>query len=56
MILARMKLGNKRLMNKEDIPGRLITSDIDVLLTIGAGNIDSLVGPIEEKLKRESAK
>jgi len=56
MILTRMKLGNKRLMNMEDIPGKLIISDIDVLLTIGAGNIDSLVGPIEEKLKRESAK
>jgi hypothetical protein len=44
------------MMAKEDIPGKLNTTDLDVLLTIGAGDIDSLVEPIEEKLKRERAK
>ena len=38
---------------KEDIPGKLDTSKLDVLLTIGAGDIDSLVGPIEAILKKE---
>ena len=53
MIFNRMKSGNKRLMRKEDIPGKLDMSNIDVLVTIGAGDIDTLVLPIEEKLKKE---
>jgi len=56
MIFDKMKSGQKRLMAKEDIPGKLDTSKLDVLLTIGAGDIDSLVEPIEEKLKRERVK
>ena len=53
LILNKMKSNNKRLLAKEDLPGMLDTSNLDVLLTIGAGDIDSLVAPIEEKLKRE---
>ena len=30
----------------------LDTDKLDVLVTIGAGDIDTLVGPIEEKLKK----
>ncbi len=56
MIFKRMNSTRKRMMAKEDIPGKLNTADLDVLLTIGAGDIDSLVEPIEEKLKRERAK
>ena len=33
-----------------DIPGILDPDLIDVLVTIGAGDIDKLVAPIEEKL------
>lgn len=53
LIFNKMKSARKRLLNKEDIPEKLETGDIDVLLTIGAGDIDSLVSPIEEKLRRE---
>lgn len=53
LIYNKMRSGKKRLMAKEDIPGKLDTSELDVLLTIGAGDIDTLVGPIERKLKRE---
>jgi UDP-N-acetylmuramate--alanine ligase len=56
MIFDRMKSKNKKLMAKEDIPGKLNVRDIDVLLTIGAGDIDSLVQPIEDKLKKEREK
>jgi UDP-N-acetylmuramate--alanine ligase len=56
LILSKMKSGNKKLLNKEDIPGKLDISKLDVLLTIGAGDIDTLVGPIEEKLKKERGK
>ena len=51
MIFNRMKSGKKRMMKPEEIPGSLDPDKIDVLLTIGAGDIDKLVVPIEEKLK-----
>ena len=35
----------------DEVTGKLDTGQIDVLLTIGAGDIDRLAGPIEEKLK-----
>ena len=53
MIFNRMRSGGKRLLNKDDIPGKLDVSKLDVLLTIGAGDIDTLVSPIEEKLRKE---
>ena len=56
MIFNRMKSVNKRLLRTEDIPGKLDISKLDVLLTIGAGDIDSLVTPIEEKLGKERAR
>jgi UDP-N-acetylmuramate--alanine ligase len=53
LIFNKMKCKNKRLLDKKDIPGKLDIQNLDVLVTIGAGDIDSLVGPIEEILKRE---
>ena len=52
LIFNKMKSLNKRLLEKTDIPARLDPGNIDVLLTIGAGDIDSLAGPIEEKLMK----
>jgi UDP-N-acetylmuramate--alanine ligase len=52
MILERMKNISKRLLNKEDIPSKLDIDNLDVLLTIGAGDIDRLVKPIENELNR----
>jgi UDP-N-acetylmuramate--alanine ligase len=56
LIFNKMRSRKKTLMKKEDIPAKLDVSNIDVLLTIGAGDIDTLVGPIEEKLKMERQK
>ena len=56
MIFNKMKSGKKRMMSKDDIPAKLDTRKLDVLLTIGAGDIDTLVKPIEEKLKKEREK
>ena len=50
IIFDRMRSGKKRLAKMEDIPGTLDISVTDVLLTIGAGDIDKLVRPIEEKI------
>jgi len=52
MIFDRMKLKNKRLLDKNDIPGKLDIDNLDVLITIGAGDIDRLVEPIEEELRK----
>jgi UDP-N-acetylmuramate--alanine ligase len=53
IIFNKMKSENKILLKKEDIPGKLDVSRLDVLITIGAGDIDSLVKPIEDKLNKE---
>ena len=52
LIFKRMKLTNKKLLKKEDIPEKLDTKGIDVIVTLGAGDIDTLVEPIENKLKK----
>ncbi|HKK41001.1 MAG TPA: UDP-N-acetylmuramate--L-alanine ligase [Bacteroidales bacterium] len=53
LIYNNMKLENKRMLNKEDIPAALDIASLDILLTIGAGDIDTLVRPIEEKIRKE---
>ena len=53
LIYNKMKSDRKRLLNKSDIPVHLNSANLDVLLTIGAGDIDSLVGPIEQKLLKD---
>lgn len=55
MIIERMKSGNKRLLKMEDLLSEIDVNKLDVLLTIGAGDIDKLVVPIEEKIKQEVA-
>jgi UDP-N-acetylmuramate--alanine ligase len=54
LILEKMKLKRKRLIPMNDLPDNLDIKKLDVLATIGAGDIDRLVGPIEEKIKREA--
>ena len=52
MIFEKMKLQKKRLLNMQDIPGKLDIENLDVLITLGAGDIDRLVDPIEEVLRK----
>lgn len=40
----------KELVTKSSALDQLVTADLDVLLTMGAGDIDQLVAPIKEKL------
>ncbi len=54
MILERMHSSCKRLMRKEEVVEALDIKKLDVLLTIGAGDIDALVIPIEDKIRREA--
>jgi UDP-N-acetylmuramate--alanine ligase len=50
MIFDKMKLANKFMMEMNEIPGKLDINKLDVLVTIGAGDIDRLVEPIEKRL------
>ncbi len=56
LIFMKMKSGKKVMMEMEEIPGKLNVKNLDILLTIGAGDIEKLVDPIEEKLKKEFSK
>lgn len=50
IISDKMKLDKKTLCTKEQLVDLLKTKDIEVLLTVGAGDIDTLVQPIREML------
>jgi UDP-N-acetylmuramate--alanine ligase len=56
LIFNKMRAEKKWLMNKADIPSKLDVGSLDVLVTIGAGDIDSLADPIEEKLRKETGR
>lgn len=51
MIFKKMKLKNKILADKNELPGLLQVEKGDIILTLGAGDIDRLVDPIEQILK-----
>ena len=51
MLLDKMKSKHKHLVKKENVLGFLKTHHCEVLMTLGAGDIDSLISPIEEYLK-----
>lgn len=53
MLLEKMKGDKKRLVPKNEVLGFLRTHDTDVLMTLGAGDIDTLVEPIEKLLKEK---
>lgn len=50
MLLARIKSANKKLVQMSDLPGILDISRLEVLMTLGAGDIDTLTEPIESYL------
>ena len=56
LIFNKMKLVRKSLLTMDEIPGKIDVKKLDVLATIGAGDIDRLADPIEEKLKMEVVK
>lgn len=54
MIAGKISHANKRVMDKEDLLTWTRANDPEVLLTIGAGDIDKLVKPLAEILKSKS--
>lgn len=50
-LLSKMKLKNKRLMTKQQVLDEIKNEVPEVLITMGAGDIDSLIEPLEILLK-----
>ena len=51
LLFEKIKLENKVLCTKDSLLTELKKNKIDVLLTLGAGDIDTLVIPISKYLK-----
>lgn len=51
MILQKMKMENKQLVKKENLVDLLSKKDLEVLLTLGAGDIGEFVEPVKKMLK-----
>ncbi len=51
MLLDKVELSNKKIIAKEEVIATLESLDIEVLVTIGAGDIDRLVAPIAALLQ-----
>jgi UDP-N-acetylmuramate--alanine ligase len=50
MLLDKMNLKNKQLLQKTDLLNELKTRQPEVLLTMGAGDIDTMIEPIKSLL------
>ncbi len=50
MILSRMKLANKRILSKQEAIEAIKNEQPELLLTVGAGDIDQLVEPLKNAL------
>jgi UDP-N-acetylmuramate--alanine ligase len=53
LIFDKIKNKNKHLCSKSELINKLIGMDLEVLLTMGAGDIDQLVKPIKELLEKK---
>jgi UDP-N-acetylmuramate--alanine ligase len=53
IIFDKMKIGSKSIMSKDEVVEALKTKEFDVLMTMGAGNIDQLIEPICEMLNQK---
>ena len=52
-LLGKVRLDQKEVCSLEDAIDRIKTKDFDILLTIGAGNVDTLYDPVMEWLGKE---
>ena len=55
MILDRITLSDKKIVEKQDLLAEIGDRDTDILVTFGAGDIDRFVTPIESLLKEKYA-
>ena len=55
MILDRINLSDKKIVEKQDLLAEIGDRDTDILVTFGAGDIDRFATPIESLLKEKYA-
>ena len=55
MILGKMKNKNKQVLNKEELLESIKNNKTELLITAGAGDIDTLVDPIKKILTTEGS-
>jgi len=53
MILNKMKINNKQVLDKEAVLEWVKDNKIELLITAGAGDIDTLVEPIKKILNNK---
>ncbi len=57
LIFNKVKLENKTMCSRQELPGKIRGRPTDIVITLGAGNIDAMVEPVRnilrEKKKRE---
>jgi UDP-N-acetylmuramate--alanine ligase len=56
VLLEQISCTQKHLVKKEDLPEIFLSQRPDVLVTLGAGDIDQVVGPIKDCLTSKSVK
>jgi UDP-N-acetylmuramate--alanine ligase len=54
MIFKNVKITDKIMCTKEQLPEILAKSKIEILITLGAGDIDKLVEPIKQLLLKKA--
>ncbi len=52
LLLDKMKLANKSICSKDDLVKEVSSRELQVLLTMGAGDIDTFIEPIKNELKK----
>lgn len=56
LLLKKMKIGKKSICRKNELVNTVEKLDIEVLLTMGAGDIDTLVKPLKDALLKRMDK
>jgi UDP-N-acetylmuramate--alanine ligase len=56
MLLSKMKSAKKMICSKDELVNEIAGRNIEVLLTLGAGDIDMFVEPIKKELEKKKVK
>ncbi|MEZ5195419.1 MAG: hypothetical protein R2764_03175 [Bacteroidales bacterium] len=56
MILDRIRKSNKQICTKDKLINGIANKQFDIILTLGAGDIDQLVEPIKESINKHKNK
>ncbi len=55
LLLKKIQCGHKQLVSKEDMVSKVAKSETEVVVTLGAGDIDRLVAPLKQALLNKIA-